>query len=103
MPGKKYVVRVRIGSKDPPAIGRRLPDLVPGSEVTWSGGGDEFLLEGAMEGTSARELDRALQRTLRLIDPHLRWRSEWRHGTTTERYSGRDLPPVPARKRSPTR
>jgi len=46
----------------------------------------EFVLEGTLEGASAKDLNRALLSALRRVEKKTRLRSEWTCEGTTERF-----------------
>jgi hypothetical protein len=86
MAKKRFSVRARISTENPGAVKPILDRWIPGGLVTPSGDGNGFLLEGEMEGTSARDLNRTLLSALRSVEKKTRLRSEWTRRDTTERF-----------------
>jgi len=81
---KSFRLSARVSSSSPDAIEPLLKGLIAGSSVRKEGA--EFIVEAEMEGTSARDLNRALLSGLRRTEKKTRLRAEWTSGKTTERY-----------------
>jgi hypothetical protein len=86
MPDKRFVLRARVSTESPSAVRPILDRWIPGGTVTPGGDPKEFVLEGEVEGPSARDLNRALLSALRAAEKRTRLRSEWTSGDTTERF-----------------
>ena len=81
---KSFRLSARVSSSSPDAVEPVLRRLIAGGEVHRGGG--EFTVEVQMEGTSAKELNRALLSALRRVEKKTRLRAEWTLGGKTERY-----------------
>jgi hypothetical protein len=80
-----FKLKARISSSNPRAIRPALAGLVTRGSVAKVG--DEFVVEAEMEGTSAKELNRALLSALRRVEKRTRLRAEWTSSdNTTERF-----------------
>ncbi|MGA8276048.1 MAG: hypothetical protein WB789_01940 [Thermoplasmata archaeon] len=104
MTGKRFSLRARVSTETPDAVGPILGQLVPGGSVQRSQEPKEFLVEGELEGPSAKDLNRALLSALRRTEKRTRLRAEWTREGTTERFF--DYVPKGVRKASsnpPTR
>jgi len=69
--------------------------------VTLTGDPKELVVKGEMEGSSARDLNRALLSALRHVERKTRLRAEWTSEGTTERFfdyvpKGKPTPPPAA-------
>jgi len=86
MPEQRFTLRARV-STDRPAAVRPVLDrrFGPGWVVRGEAEG-EFRIEEAMEGTSARELNRSLLSELRRAEKRTRLRAEWSCDGVTERF-----------------
>jgi hypothetical protein len=81
----RYSLRARVSTDNPVAVKPVLSRMVPHGTITESENGHEFLVEGVLEGTSARELNRSLLSELRRAEKRTRLRSEWTSEVVTER------------------
>jgi hypothetical protein len=72
-----------VSSENPGAI-RPLLTHITGGQVTATAAG--LHVEGAMEGTDARDVNRRLLSALRRIEKRTRLRAEWTAGGTTYRF-----------------
>ena len=81
---KSFVLKARVDSFSPDAVEPVLRRLIVRSVVRREDGA--FSVEGRMEGTSAKELNRALLSALRKVEKKTRLRAEWTSGGKTERY-----------------
>jgi len=79
-----FKLKARVSSSNPSAIQPVLEKLMTQGSVTRAG--EDFLVEAEMEGTSAKELNRALLSALRRTEKRTRLRAEWTCGKTTERF-----------------
>ncbi|MGP8072931.1 MAG: hypothetical protein ACLPZM_07370 [Thermoplasmata archaeon] len=86
MAALKFELRARVSTERSDLIRPVLARLFPDGLVREGGDPKEFLVEGRMEGASARDLNRALLTTLRQAEKRTRLRSEWTVGGTTERF-----------------
>jgi hypothetical protein len=82
----RYTLHARISTDNPGAIEPVLIRLVPHGTVTRSEDGLEFVVEGAFDGSSARDLNRSVLSELRRVEKRTRLRSEWTSQGTVERY-----------------
>jgi len=82
----RYTLHARISTDDPVAIEPVLTRLVPHGTVIRSENGQEFVVEGTFDGSSARDLNRAILSELRRIEKRTRLRSEWTGQGTVERF-----------------
>jgi hypothetical protein len=82
----RYSLRARVSSDDPVAVKPVLARMVPRGTVTLSENGREFVVEGVLDGPSARELNRSLLSELRRAEKRTRLRSEWTSQVSTERF-----------------
>ncbi|MGD0250021.1 MAG: hypothetical protein ABSB97_03935 [Thermoplasmata archaeon] len=86
MASKHYFLRARVNTESPDRVRLILQKQFPVGSVIQGGGPKEFLIEGTLEGTSARDLNRALLSALRQEEKRTRLRSEWSCGGTIERF-----------------
>ncbi len=86
MTAQRFSLRARISTESPEAVRSVLARLVPGGSVTAAEGENEFWVEGELEGSSARDLNRAMLSALRRVEKRTRVRSEWTGRGTTERF-----------------
>ena len=84
MTTKTFTLIARVSTEDPRAIMPVLQELIPKKSITRTDEG--YLVEAAMQGESARELNRTLLSALRRVERKTRLRSEWKSGGTTERF-----------------
>jgi hypothetical protein len=86
MPPTRFVVKARVSTENPAAIRSILTEVIPGGSVTPTSDPREFLVEGVMEGPSARDLNRAVLTALRRAEKRTRLRAEWTSEGTVERF-----------------
>jgi len=79
-----FKLSARVNRSDAGTIRQALDQLIAKGSVEKEG--DEFLVEAEMEGTSAKELNRALLSALRKVEKRTTLRAVWVSGDTTERY-----------------
>jgi len=85
MPGKHVGVRARVSSSNLLAVKKALEEATPGCSVSQEG--DELILEGHLNGGSAKELNRSLLSAMRRVEKRTRLRAEWTmEEGTVERY-----------------
>jgi hypothetical protein len=84
MSERPFTLVARIRTTDPAAIGAVLPTLIPQGVVTPTAEG--FRVEAALEGTSARDLNRMLLSALRRIDRQATMHAAWTSEGTTEHF-----------------
>ncbi|MGO9481324.1 MAG: hypothetical protein ACLP05_06050 [Candidatus Kryptoniota bacterium] len=84
MTKKKFTLHARISTDNGQAIKEVLGKLVPKESITLTD--DGFVVEAAMYGESARELNKGLLSALRRAERKTRLRSEWTSGGMTERF-----------------
>jgi hypothetical protein len=82
----RYSLHARVSSDNPVAVEPVLTRMVPHGTVTQSENGREFVVEGVLDGSSARELNRSLLSELRRAEKRTRLRSEWTSEAATERF-----------------
>jgi len=99
MTEKRFSLRAQVSTENPSAVRPILDRWIPGGSLTQAGDPKEFVIEGEMEGTSARDLNRTLLSALRGVEKRTRLRSEWTCGGTTERFF--DYVPKGKRSASP--
>lgn len=75
MTRRPFRLKGRISSASPAAIRPVLEAYVPPLSVVTDG--DDFLVEGVMEGTAAKEVNRTLLSALRRVEKRTRLRAEW--------------------------
>jgi hypothetical protein len=97
----RYVLHARISTENPVAVQPVLARMVPQGTVAPSENGHEFVVDGVLDGPSARELNRTLLSELRRVEKRTRLRSEWTAQGSTERFF--DYVPKGARKSLPER
>jgi hypothetical protein len=81
-----FTVRARVSTENPTAIRPVLRQLVPAATLTLTGDPKELVLVGEMEGTSARDLNRAMLSELRRVEKRTRLRAEWTSEGLTEKF-----------------
>jgi hypothetical protein len=82
---RKFRLKARIRSSHARPIQHALKRLVP--KGTTRKVGDEFMIEAAMEGASAKELNRTLLSALRRVEKKTTIRAEWTSSNhTTQRF-----------------
>ena len=84
MAKKTFTLMARISTENPRAVKPVLEGLVLKESITATEEG--FLIEAAMQGESARELNKSLLSALRRVERKTRLRAEWKSGDTTERF-----------------
>jgi len=94
----RYSLHARISTEDPAAVQPVLVRMLPQGTVTWSEDGQEFVVDGALDGPSARDLNRSLLSELRRAERRTRLRSEWTGPEAIERFF--DYVPKGSRKLS---
>jgi hypothetical protein len=82
----RFSLHARVSTDNPAAVKPVLVRVVPNATVTQSEDGEEFLVEGTLDGSSARELNRSLLSELRRAEKRTRLRSEWTSEDETERF-----------------
>jgi len=82
----RYSLQARISTDNPRAIEPVLSRLVPDGTVVRSENGQEFVIEGTFDGSSARDLNRTLLTELRRVERRTRLRAEWTCENTVERF-----------------
>ena len=82
----RYSLHARVSTDNPVAIKPVLVRMVPGGTVTLSENGQEFVVDGVCDGSSARDLNRYLLSELRRAEKRTRLRSEWTSELATERF-----------------
>ena len=82
----RFSLHARVSTDNPTAVQPVLARMVPHGTVTRTEDGQEFVVEGVLEGTSARDLNRTLLSELRRAEKRTRLRSEWTNGKATERF-----------------
>ena len=80
----KFNLKARINRSAARTIRQALDQLAAKGSVRKDG--DEFVVEGEMEGASAKELNRTLLSALRNVEKRTTLRAEWTSGDTTERF-----------------
>jgi hypothetical protein len=81
---RPFTLTARIRTTDPAALQIVLATLIPHGVVTPTSEG--FLVEAALEGTSARDLNRLLLSALRRIDRRATLHAAWTSEGTTEHF-----------------
>ena len=97
----RFSLRARVSTENPAAIQPVLTRLFPHGTVTRSEDGREFVVDGALDGPSARDLNRSLLSELRRAEKRTRLRSEWTGPEAIERFF--DYVPKGTQKRSSER
>jgi hypothetical protein len=82
----RYSLHARISTDNPGAIEPVLARVIPHGTVTRSDNRQEFVVEGTLDGPSARELNRSLLSELRRVEKRTRLRAEWTGQGTIERF-----------------
>jgi hypothetical protein len=82
----RFTLHARISTDNPVAVKPVLLRMIPHGSVAQSENGQEFLVEGVLDGSSARDLNRTLLSELRRVEKRTRLRSEWTGRDTTERF-----------------
>ena len=95
----RYYLRARISSDHPDAIEPVLTRMAPQGTVAPSENGQEFVVEGTLDGSSARDLNRSLLSALTQVEKRTRLRAKWMGQGTVERFF--DYVPKRARKGLP--
>jgi hypothetical protein len=83
---QRFRVRARVSTENPPAIRPVLRRLFPNGVLTLTGDPKELVLQAEMEGTSARDLNRAVLTELRRAEKRTRLRAEWMSEGVTEKF-----------------
>jgi hypothetical protein len=81
---KTFNLSAKVNTDNPKAIKVVLKDILPKAEISLNG--NEFNIEAAIQGESARDLNRDLLSVLRRAERKTRLRAEWKCGSTTERF-----------------
>ena len=81
---RPFTLTARIHTTDPAALQDVLTTLIPHGVVTPTSEG--FHVEAALEGTSARDLNRMLLSALRKIDRRATMHAAWTSEGTTEHF-----------------
>jgi len=85
MASKRFRLTARVNSSSPGAVKPVLERAVSKGSVSEANG--EFVVEGVMEGDSAKELNRSLLSALRREEKRTRLRAEWvSDDGTTQRF-----------------
>jgi hypothetical protein len=84
MDDKHFLLAAQIRTTEYAAVQELLADLIPQSTIATTEEG--LHVEGEMEGTSARDLNRLLLSALRRIDRRATLRAEWTTAGVTERF-----------------
>jgi hypothetical protein len=82
----RFSLHARVSTDNPVAIKPVLTRMVPGGTVALSEDGQEFVVDGVFDGSSARDLNRSLLSELRRAEKRTRLRSEWTSEVATERF-----------------
>jgi hypothetical protein len=82
----RYSLHARVSTDNPVAVKPVLIRMVSHGTVTQSENGHEFVVDGVLDGSSARELNRSLLSELRRAERRTRLRSEWTSEVATERF-----------------
>jgi hypothetical protein len=82
----RYSLHARIDTENPAAVEPVLARMFPSGTVTRAAGRQEFVVDAELEGSSARDLNRALLSELRRVEKRTRLRSEWTWKDMTERF-----------------
>jgi hypothetical protein len=98
----RYSLRARVSTDNPAAVRPILARMVPEGTVTPLENGHEFVVEGVLDGSSARDLNRSLLSELRRAEKRTRLRSEWTSEVATERFFDY-VPKGTPRAREPSR
>jgi hypothetical protein len=86
MAQKRFLLEARVSTENPRAVEPKLRRLLPGGTCTPTADPKEFRVTGELEGTSARDLNRAFLSALREVEKRTRLRAEWTCEGTTERF-----------------
>jgi hypothetical protein len=86
MTPKRYSLNASIRTDNPAAVRPVLERLVPPGSVTTGAEAGELRVRAEMEGSSARDLNRALLSELRRAEKRTRLRSEWTSEGIAERF-----------------
>ena len=97
----RFLLHAQISTDNPVAVKPVLTRLFPHGTVTQSENGREFVVTVAIDGASARELNRSLLSALRRVEKRTRLRSEWTSQDTIERFF--DYVPKGTPKNAPER
>lgn len=86
MAARRFSLRARVSSDNPEAVRPVLERQIPGGSIERAPNAKEFTVEGELNGTTARDLNRVLLSALRQVEKRTRIRSEWTCDGTTERF-----------------
>lgn len=86
MGGKRFTVRAKVSTESPALVRPILVRLFPGGSVTLSVDPKELVVQGEMEGSSARDLNRLVLSELRRTEKRTRLRSTWTCEGISERF-----------------
>ncbi len=81
---RQFTLVARIRTTDHAALGAVLANLIPHGVITLTSEG--FRVEAALEGTSARDLNRMLLSALRRVDRRATLHAAWTSEETTEHF-----------------
>ncbi|MGA2625175.1 MAG: hypothetical protein ABSF91_15065 [Bacteroidota bacterium] len=84
MTKKRFTLIARVSTDNRRAVKNALEELLARASITSTDEG--FFVKAMMHGGSARELNRSLLSALRRAERKTRLRSEWKSGSTTERF-----------------
>ena len=82
----RFSLHARISTENPAAIQPVLTRMFPQGTVNRSEGAGEFVVDAALDGSSARDLNRSLLSELRRAEKRTRLRSEWTGPEAVERF-----------------
>jgi hypothetical protein len=83
---KRFLLRATVSTESPEVVRAILERELPRASISPSGRSTEYRVEGALDGESARDLNRALLSALRRGEKRTRLRAEWTCEGTTERF-----------------
>jgi hypothetical protein len=94
MRAKSFKLVARIGSKSPQKIKPVLHKLIGKGTIRQEGA--DFFVDGELEGTSSRDLNRVLLSGLRRVERKTALHAEWTCGKKTEKFF--DYRPLASKK-----
>lgn len=83
---QRFTVRAKVNTENPPAVKPVLRRLFPHGVLTLTGDPKELIVQGEIEGASARDLNRSLLTELRRAERRTRLRAEWSSEGITEKF-----------------
>lgn len=86
MPERSFSLHARVSTDHPNAVRPVLERWFAAGSVRPGDLSGEFVVEGVLTGTSARDLNRTLLTALRAAEKRTRLRSEWTAEGVTERF-----------------